>query len=186
MMKLNSYLLIGLLTLFISCKEREKVQMKVTEKKPMTELKGKTNKIGEQKKVTVQYIENDSLLAKLISDLNRIALNQKFTSQKTPIKNRHVDDLTDTIITLTYDNTILELYKAESEKWIFNAKIKNAEFKLLDSINVYKSKSRIENIIGSELKSDSVKIGNLEQTSVFIFKFENGKLKVIEYQGYVD
>lgn len=47
-------------------------------------------------------------------------------------------------------------------------------------------KQRLENIIGVELHSEIVIIGDLEQTSIFRFTFHENLLENIQYEGYID
>ena len=119
-------------------------------------------------------------------DSNPLALNQKFDIKSEPKTNTHDETITDTIKTLTFDKTTIYSYRATNWESIYAAIIKNSEFKFLDSIGVGTKKETLENQIKTELKTDLIKIGNLEQTSVFIFKYEDGTLKEINYEGYVD
>jgi hypothetical protein len=144
------------------------------------------NKKIETKITQEQYIENDTLLTKMESDLNELVKNPKFTIEKELVNNRHVDNLIDTIKTFKFDKINIKSYKAVSEEWIFEAKILNSEFEFTKSIKIGIDKKSFEKILKTKLNSDIVKVGNLEQTSVFIFKFENDSLKVIDYEGYVD
>jgi len=48
------------------------------------------------------------------------------------------------------------------------------------------TKKSFEKILNTKLNSEIVKVGNSEQTSVFIFKFEKDSLKEMDYEGYVD
>ena len=175
-----------ILILIISCKRKEAKKAESIEQKPTTELKAETKKQIEETNIPEQYFENDSLLTELESDLEKIALNPKFDLKAEPKANKHDIKVTDTIKTLTFDKTKINSYRATNWESIYSAKIGNSDFEFLDSINIGIKKENFENQIKTELKTDLIKIGNLEQTSVFIFKFENGKLKVIEYQGYVD
>ena len=133
-----------------------------------------------------QYIENDTLLTKMESDLHELVKNPKFTIEKEIVNNRHVDNLIDTIKTFKFDKINIKSYKAVSEEWIFEAKILNSGFELTKSIKIGIDKKSFEKILKTKLNSDIVKVGNLEQTSVFIFKFENDSLKEMDYEGYVD
>ncbi|MNQ62253.1 hypothetical protein D3C85_765930 [compost metagenome] len=166
------------LVLLISCnqkrKENKNSSEKVANKKIVTEV------------IQEQYVENDTLLAKMESDLNELTNNTKFTIEKELVNNKHVDNLIDTIKTFKFDRINVKSYKAVSEEWIFEAKILNSEFALSKSIKIGIEKKTFEKILKTKLNSDIVKVGNLEQTSVFIFKFENDSLKEIDYEGYVD
>ena len=169
----------------ISCREKEVVKKELSEKQTKTELKTEKETAFE-KSIPEQYIENDSLLSKMENDLDKIASDPQFTIDKKPVKNRHLDNVIDTIVTHSFGKSKLEFYKTQNEKWIYGARIENSNFYFLDSINVGKSKKALEEQIATELKSDVIKIGNLEQTSVFVFKIENGKILEIIYEGYVD
>ena len=157
--------------------------MDESEVKDVVEIEKETS---ESNSVAESYIENDSLLIMLKSELEKIALNEKFTIEKKPIQNRHVDNLVDTIITRTFENTKLTSYKATTEEWIYKAKIENSEFELNDFIKVGTKKYVVEKSLAKGIQNDTLKIGNLEQTSVFNLIFESGILKLIEYDGYVD
>ncbi|SFJ67315.1 hypothetical protein SAMN05443431_1173 [Olleya namhaensis] len=175
-----------MLILIVSCKQKETQKAESIEVKPTTELKAEPKKKIEEIVIPEQYLENDSLLTELESDLEKIVLNPKFELKAEPKTNTHDESVTDTIKTLTFDKTKIYSYRATNWESIYSAKIENSDFKFLDSIFIGTKKEKLENRIKMELKTDLLKIGNLEQTSVFIFKFENEKLKVIEYQGYVD
>jgi len=144
------------------------------------------NKKIETEVTQEQYVENDTLLTKMESDLNELVKNSKFTIEKELVNNRHVDNLIDTIKTFKFDKINIKSYKAANEEWIFEAKILNSGFELTKSIKIGIDKKSFEKILKTKLNSDIVKVGNLEQTSVFIFKFENDSLKEIDYEGYVD
>ncbi|WP_178984544.1 hypothetical protein [Winogradskyella helgolandensis] len=175
-----------MLILIVSCKQKEIQKAESIEVKPTMELKAVPKKQIEEIVIPEQYFENDSLLTELESDLEKIALNPKFDIKVEPNSNTHDESVTDTIKTLTFDKTKIYSYRATNWESIYSAKIENSDFEFLDSIFVGIKKEKLENRIKTEFKTDLLKIGNLEQTSVFIFKFENGKLKFIEYQGYVD
>ncbi|WKB82928.1 hypothetical protein QYR09_07775 [Cellulophaga lytica] len=118
--------------------------------------------------------------------MEKIALDPKFEINRKPIKNRHVDNLVDTIVTKSYQSTELTSYKAESEEWVYKAKIGDADFELNDFIKVGTKKYVVEKSHAKRINNDILKIGNLEQTSVFNLIFESGILKSIEYDGYLD
>ena len=176
-------IIIGILISLNSCKQTESKKMDESEVKDVVEIEKESS---ESNSVAESYIENDSLVIVLKSELKKIALNEKFTIEKKPIQNRHVDNLVDTIITRTFENTKLTSYKATTEEWIYKAKIENSEFELNDFIKVGKKKYVVEKSLAKGIQNDTLKIGNLEQTSVFNLIFESGILKLIEYDGYVD
>ena len=175
--------LIGILILINSCKQTEAKKIEESEVKEVVETKKETT---DSTSVAESYIENDSLVIGLNSELEKIASNKKFTVEKKPIKNRHVDNLTDTIVNRTFENTKLTSYKATSEEWVYKAQIENSEFRLNDFIKVGTKKYVVEKSLAIGIQSDILKIGNLEQTSEYILRFENGNLKTIEFNGYMD
>jgi len=175
--------IIGILISLNSCKQTEPKKIEESETKEITETKKETT---ESNSVEESYVENDSLVIALKSELEKIALSKKFTIEKKPIQNRHVDNLVDTIITRTFENTELTSYKTASEEWIYKAKIENSEFELNNFIKVGTKKYVVEKSLAKGIKNDTLTIGNLEQTSVFNLIFESGILKLIEYDGYVD
>ena len=44
----------------------------------------------------------------------------------------------------------------------------------------------MEKSLAIGIQNDILKIGNLEQTSEYILRFESGNLKTIEFNGYMD
>lgn len=165
-----------ILLLFISCKENKAIDVpgKISEKS--------IEEIAEPE----QYIEDDVLLSRFQSDLERLSKNPKFVLEKELVENRHVDNLVDTIKILKFRETSIQSYRAVSEEWICDAKIINAELPFSESVKITMSKKELEKILRTKLSSDIVKVGNLEQTSVFIFNFKNDLLQEIIYEGYVD
>ena len=177
---------IGILILMISCKPKENQKVEISADQPTTELKSETEKINEKVPIPEQYFEIDSLRIILESELDNMALNPKFDLKIEPKINTHDKTITDTIKTRNYKENEIYSYKYQDKEWIYSAKIRSSEFIFLDSIKIGIPKQTLENIIKSELESELIKIGNLENTSVFIFEFENDSLKKIDYQGYVD
>ena len=179
-MKKQILITIGILILLNSCKQNES---KKTEVKTTVESIKVT---PENPVVSDSFLVNDSLVFVLASKLEKVALNKKFVVLKKPIKNRHVENLIDTIVTRTFENTKLESYKVPSEEWIYKAIIENSDFELNDFIKVGTKKYVVEKSLAIRIHTDILKIGNIEQTNVFILKFESGNLKIIEFDGYLD
>ena len=169
-----------------SCKQKESQKVEITEQKPTTELKAETENSIKKAVIPEQFIENDSLVIRLKSDLDKIALNPKFDLKTEPKTNTYDETIIDTIKTLTFNKTKIYSYRATNWESIYAAKIKNSDFKLLDSIHIGTKKETFASRVKTKWITDLIKIGNLEQTSVFIFEFENGILKSIDYEGYVD
>ncbi len=133
-----------------------------------------------------QYFINDSLLTKLELELDELTQNSKFDLTTKPRANTHYKTITDTIKIRKFELNEIYSYRSQDNEWVYSAKIRSPEFKFLDSLKIGVKKSTIENILKTELESDLIKIGDLENTSIFIFSFLNDRLKAIDYEGYVD
>ncbi len=174
------------LILIVSCKQDKDKKTVSIEQKSTTELKAEPKNSIEEITISEQYFENDSLRNLLESELDELAMSPKFELKTEPKINTHDQTITDTIKTRTYEQNKIFSYKYQDKEWIYSAKIRSSEFKFLDSVKIGITKQTLKNILKLELESDLIKIGNLENTSVFFFKFENNTLKTIDYQGYVD
>ena len=172
-MKTHLLTIIGILILLVSCKQKET---------PKTEMKNKVDKIV----VAEQYIENDSLVTQLKSDLYNIAFNPIFDGERISKSSTINKTMAHKNKTLVFEQTKIHFYRKGFSEEIISAKIKNSQFKFLDSICIGTRIKKLENQIETELKTNLIKIGNLEQTSVFIFKFESGILNTIDYEAYLD
>ena len=150
----------------ISCKQKE-IQ------------KNKIDKIT----ITEQYIKNNSLLALLRADLYHISFNPIFDGERTTKTKKKVAQINKTLV---FEQTEIHSYRDGFSEEIILAKIKNSQFKFLDSICIGTKIKKIENQIETKIKTNLIKISNLEQTSVFIFKFENGILNTIDYENNLD
>lgn len=122
---------VGLIILIIFCKQKE--TQKVESK----------NKI-EETVFTKQYIENDSLLMLLKSDLYRIAFNPVFEGEEKPEINTHNKTVADTSKKLIFDKTKIHFYRESNWEIIVSAKIKNSRFKFLDTINIGEKKESLK------------------------------------------
>lgn len=176
-------IIIGILILLNSCKQTESRIDNVSEENDRVKIENDTTELNT---IAESYIENDSLTNALKAELETMTSNPKFAIQKKPIQNNHIDDLMDTIITRTFKNTKITSYKAADKEWVYEATIENEEFVLNDFISVGTKKYVVEKSLAYGIHSDTLKIGNFEQTSLFYFIFKSGILKQIEYQGYVD
>ncbi|CAL2107594.1 conserved hypothetical protein [Tenacibaculum sp. 190524A02b] len=140
-----------------------------------------------QDSVYNSYLVNDSLTLVLYSNMEKILHKSKFKIVKEPIKNRHIDNLIDTIVTSKFKNSEIITYQGHSKKWVTKAKIRDSDFELNNFIIVGTKGYVIEKSLAKGIQTDTLKIGNLEQTSVFSLIFDkSGILKLIEYNGYVD
>ncbi len=165
-----------------SCIDKESKKDDTVTSKAEVETNKQFNKIN----VPEQYIENDSLLSLLFSDLEKITLNPKFAILTEPEVNTHNESIIDSIRTFSFEKTKIYFYQATTWESIYAATIENSDFIFLDFIYIGVTKKTFKNTIKTEIESDLVKIGNLEQTSVFTFMFKNNILRTIEYEGYID
>ncbi len=133
-----------------------------------------------------QFIEDEKLSGELFSDLVTLSENKKFEISKEPIANRHVDNVIDTLLTYKLENNLIRQYKAKSEIFIYEADFQSSNFTFSRGIKVALTKNELETILKTKVLSDTIQIGNLEQTSVFTLLINKNKVKRIFYEGYVD
>ena len=176
-----------ILILLASCKQTETKKAEIVEQNPTTELKTETEIKVEENIAEEQFVENDSLVFAFESELENYALKSSlFKIELNPYQNQHDKSVIDTMKTLTFDKTKFEFYKAKNWESIIGGIIKNPEIKFVDSLNIGINKRTLENILKTKIESDKVTLGNLEQTSLFSFQFENGILESIKFEGYFD
>lgn len=159
-MKIYLIVLFGILILLTSCNKKSNSGIKIPNA------------------TTEQSIKNDSLFDLLKSDLYRIAFHPGFDHEERV----H----TDTSKTITFDKTKIIFYRESNWEEIISANILNSHFVFLDSIIIGTQKKLLESRIKSVIKSDKIKIGNLNNTNIFIFKFEDDYLNSIQYKGSID
>ncbi len=170
----------GFIILICSCKQNDELNLK------NKEVNLESNLSVETVSSENVYFESDSLTEFLSSQLNKLATDSKFKIEKTLTENKHIDNLKDTIIKRTFENTKLTSYKGVDYEAVIEASIVNSDFKLNDYIQVGISKKIVEKSLGIVIPNDILKIVNIEQTTEFSLKFENGYLKKFEYEGYLD
>lgn len=136
--------------------------------------------------VEEQYIQDDSLTAKLFYELSEFKKDSRFIIQKEPVNNRHVDNVVDTVLNFKFDKIKISSYKSVTEEFVFEANIKNPEFQFSKNIKIGIKKKDFEKSLNTKINSNVIKIGDLEQTSVFVFNFKKDILTEIIYEGYLD
>lgn len=184
---MKKHLLIVIGILLVSCKQKETTKATTAEQKPTTEVEvTPKNPMEDAVSEPRQYFENDRLLKLLEADLSNIVQHPKFELKLNLETNPHDETISDTIKTLTFDNTKIYSYLAANQEVIYAATIANAEFKFLDSISVGTKKDSFERLIKTKIKVDILSIGDVEQMSVFSFVFENGLLQKVLYEAYLD
>ena len=186
-MKKQLAFLIGTLICSASCNFSEKgkkAETKIVE--PVVEEKNEKI-IVEQRKENYQFVENDSIAYFWESELESLTKNFADFKIKTKLKqNDHDETQTDTIKTLTYDKSVIEVYSTDGFYAVWSADIKNSELPIWSYVKVGMKKYQLEKTLANRLKSDTIKLGNLEQTSVFEFYFSDGGLDQVKFKGYVD
>lgn len=176
-------ILLGILIFFNSCKENESLKTKSPGTEEFLEIKKEQSN---QASIEESYIQNDSLTNVLINKLKNTSSNSRFIIDKKPIKNKHVENLIDTIITYSLKDTFITSYKTIDKEFICKAKIKSSDFELTDYIKVGTKKYVVEKSLAKGIIGNILKIGSSEGTLEFILKFEGGTLKTIEFEGFID
>lgn len=102
------------------------------------------------------------------------------------VENDHDETQIDTIKTLTFGKSKIIVYSTSGFYAVWTADIKNSELPIWNYVKVGMKKYQLEKTLATRLKSDTIKLGNLEQTSLFEFYFSDGELYQIKFEGYVD
>jgi hypothetical protein len=183
MKKLQFILLFGVLILMISCNLKEKKkEIEPNVIKPVIK-----ENIDIKEKETFQFIENDSITHHWESELKSLTKNYTNFVIKTELsENDHDETQIDTIKTLTFDKSKIVVYSTSGFYAVWSADIKNKELPIWNYIRVGMEKYQLEKTLATRLKSDTIKLGNLEQTSLFEFRFSEGELDKVKFEGYVD
>lgn len=133
-----------------------------------------------------QYIVNDSIIRSWIGNLTQISREDTRFDIEIELKsNRHWDYI-DTIKTLTYKQSKMTVLSTTGFYGLWSAEIKNSEIPVWNYIKIGMKKYELEETLETKIISDTVEIGNLEQTTVFEFNFKDEKLKRIFVTGFVD
>lgn len=178
--------LLFILVLIVSCQQKKTKKIESNNIDPITESTTDSKEEIEKNLIPKQYFQKDTLLSRLEADLEKIALDEKFNLKLQPRVNTHDSSVVDTLKILTFDKTKIYFYQTKDWELIYSAEILNSEFQFLNSIQVGTQKEKFEELVEIEVNANLIKIGNLEQTSVFIFEFSHDKIKSIAYQGYID
>ncbi|MDH7911550.1 hypothetical protein [Winogradskyella sp. SYSU M77433] len=165
------------------------------EKKERTQLKKNEPIIQEiivessefEEKESPQFIENDSIIHLWESELKSLTKEySNFVVKTELIENDHDNTQIDTIRTLTFDKSKIVVYSTTGFYAVWTADIKNSELPIWNYVKVGMKKHQLEKTLATRLKSDTIKFGNLEQTSLFEFYFSNEELKQVKFEGYID
>ena len=184
-------IIFGIITLLISCnKEGSKKKIEENIAEPIIEKNIEKNieeNIEIKEKKTFQFIENDSVTHFWQSELK--SLTKKFPNFSTETelrKNNYDETQIDTLKILTFENSKIIVYSTSNFYAVSSAEIRNPELPIWNYIKVGMKKYQLEKTLSTPLKLDTIKVGNLEQTSLFEFNFKDGELNKIKFEGYID
>ena len=176
------FIIISVAILLQGCKKEEKeilTKENVEDDTTQTELtisdENFIDKPFQFGKVTVENLRNEFKNLKILRE---------------PIKNVHVKDQVDSILTIKIGNSEFILYKLPEQQFLENAIIMDGNIKLNKDIHVGMTKEEFKEKF-EELKSKKsipsrILVGRKETQEYLIFSFKNNRLKEIEYNGYVD
>ncbi len=135
------------------------------------------------------FIDNPFQFGKVTVD----NLQSKFNNLKIlkePIKNMHIKNQVDSILTIKINNSEFILYKLPKEQFLESAVIKDKNILLSKDIHIGMTKNQFKEkfdaLKGREYIPSKVSIGRKETQEYLIFTFSGNRLKEIEYNGYVD
>jgi hypothetical protein len=110
--------------------------------------------------------------------------------QREPIKNLHVKNQVDSILTIRIKNSEFILYKLPKEQYLESAVIKDKNIMLNNDIHIgmtkQEFKEKFEVLKDRKHIPSKVSIGRKETQEYLTFIFGGNLLKKIEYSGYVD
>jgi hypothetical protein len=140
---------------------------------------------------TIPYFQNE----KFVSYTFGFPLNVKnfkknygdfLTIVKTPIENTYDKSVIDTVYTFSSEKTKIEIYHSRERDILQSAHIVTNKIKLTKNIKIGMSESEVGKNLKIKIISDRIRVGDLEQNSVFEFTFSKGKLIIIDYSGYIE
>lgn len=177
------FLCISVIASIISCKEKAET--------PSSPTPIKVEKVVEkiiEEELEIPYYQKDSIIYNWNSILKDFSRNYKgFTTEEIVSKNDHDDRVNDTIKKLQFGKSeIITVSTGDYFYGIGSASIQDTDFVLDHSIAIGIKKKQLEDYIKSSIKRDTIRIGNLEQTSIFEFQFSDDTLRSIIYEGYID
>ncbi|GAB3537947.1 hypothetical protein GCM10027443_31910 [Pontibacter brevis] len=123
-------------------------------------------------------------------------IDSDLTLDADAIENRHKTDVTDTIFTIRFGNSMMEFYapSQSGELLLQVADIQSADIKLRDNLRVGMSQAELLNRLKAQGKdlvitqsSNQIIASNHEGAPTSLhFYLKNGKVSRIRYEGYVD
>jgi hypothetical protein len=139
--------------------------------------------------VDESFIDNPFKFGKVtVNNLQNTFRNLKI--QRQPIKNIHVKNQVDSILTIKISNSEFILYKLPKEQFLESAVIKDKNIVLNKDIHVgmtkQEFKKKFDALKERKYIPPKISIGRKETQEYLIFTFGGNLLKEIEYSGYVD
>lgn len=183
-MKKILYFFSFVLIILVSCKQEKNTgtpEPDIERKIPQSQSE------QEDPETEPQFVENDSLTRAWVAELEMISTAEdKFEVDKKLTENRHIENQTDTIKTLRFEESTLRIYTTTGLYALESAEIEDEEFALQDSVEVGMSKDQLEQVLSTELKGDVIEVGNFTRNMHFTFYFKDDIVQRIEFSGYVD
>lgn len=111
-----------------------------------------------------------------------------FLKQVTTLtENIHDTTRTDTIYKFYNDNTIISFYRAKHKDFLRKFEVSEPVFNLYGCVSAGMSKEVLKKQFSiKDSLSDTIRIGNEEQTAIYTFYFRNGKVNRIVSTPYID
>jgi hypothetical protein len=176
------FILIVIALLFQGCKKEEK------------EIITKENNEEDttQSEITItdeSFIDDPFQFGKVTEDNLRNTFKD-LKIEKEPIKNVHVKNQIDSILSIKVYNSEFVLYKLPHEQFLETAVVRDENIRLNKDIHIGMTKDQFKEKF-DELKDHKnipsrILIGRKETQEYLIFSFSKNRLKEIEYNGYVD
>lgn len=140
------------------------------------------------------FVANRSKSNELESYFERI--NADFTVDADPIENRHKSNVTDTVYTIRFGNSMMEFYAPtlSGDLLLQVADIKSSDIVLRNNLRVGMTQAELMNqlkALGQEVRINStpteIVASNREGAPISLhFYLKGGKVNRIRYEGYVD
>ncbi len=176
------FIIIIIALLFHGCKKEEKEII-------TKENNEEDNTLSELTISDSSFIDNPFQFGKVTEDNLRSEFKD-LKIEREPIKNVHVKNQIDSILSIKVDNSEFVLYKLPHEQFLESAVVRDENIRLNKDIHVGMTKDQFKEKF-EELKDrkhipSRILVGRKETQEYLIFSFSNNRLKEIEYNGYVD
>lgn len=135
---------------------------------------------------TIATYQNDSLNIDFKNNLSVIIDSLAFNTKKELAENKNDPGVLDTILTRTYDNSMVKSRVSTNGEHICNAQIKSEDINSKELFSTAINKASLEQLIGDKITSDSIKIENSTQTAALRFYFENDTIGEIIFDSNME